>query len=139
MGEYENCKILLVDKKISNAREMVGILEGAIRGGYPLMIMAEDIEQEPLATLVLNKLRGALKVQLSGMLPPHVQVVPLLAPDGLHSACQVPLVFHPDCIFVHCMSASLFLAPVLRPQARRVHWDLPPHLHTLLLGPKVLC
>lgn len=62
MGEYENCKILLVDKKISNAREMVGILEGAIRGGYPLMIMAEDIEQEPLATLVLNKLRGALKV-----------------------------------------------------------------------------
>lgn len=62
VGEYENCKILLVDKKISNAREMVGILEGAIRGGYPLMIMAEDIEQEPLATLVLNKLRGALKV-----------------------------------------------------------------------------
>ncbi|KAK9834507.1 hypothetical protein WJX74_003347 [Apatococcus lobatus] len=62
VGEYENCKLLLVDKKITTARDMVGILESAIRGGYPLMIMAEEIEQEPLATLVLNKLRGALKV-----------------------------------------------------------------------------
>lgn len=65
MAEYEGCRILLVDKKISTARDIVGVLEGAIRGGYPLMIMAEDIEQEALATLVVNKLRGRCACQLS--------------------------------------------------------------------------
>ena len=52
MAEYDNCRLLLVDKKISTARDIVGVLEAAIRGSYPLLIMAEDIEQEALATLV---------------------------------------------------------------------------------------
>ncbi|CAL9042599.1 unnamed protein product, partial [Musa banksii] len=61
-AEYENCKLLLVDKKITNARDLINVLEDAIRGGYPVVIISEDIEQEALATLVVNKLRGSLKI-----------------------------------------------------------------------------
>ena len=54
--------MLLVDKKINNARDLITILEDAIKSGYPILIVAEDIEQEALATLVVNRLRGALKI-----------------------------------------------------------------------------
>jgi len=60
--EYDCCRILLVDKKITNAKEIVNILEITHRNEFPLMIMADDIEQEVLSILVVNKLRGNLKV-----------------------------------------------------------------------------
>src|SRR6056300_1404335 len=62
VAELENPYILIYDKKVSSMKELLPILEPAAQSGRPLLIIAEDVDGEALATLVVNRIRGSLKI-----------------------------------------------------------------------------
>ncbi|CAO2146622.1 unnamed protein product [Urochloa humidicola] len=60
--EFTDCKILLVDKKIADASQIIKILDSAVKENYPLVIVAEDVEEAAMTDLIKNKLKGTIKV-----------------------------------------------------------------------------
>ena len=62
IAEYENCRILCADKILSNMEELIAVLEDTARNSVPLLIICQDIQAEILATLVVNSMRGMIKV-----------------------------------------------------------------------------
>ncbi|PKA67291.1 Chaperonin 60 subunit beta 4, chloroplastic [Apostasia shenzhenica] len=60
--EFNDCKILMVDKKITNPKELLGFLDEAAQESYPLLVIAEGVDEEALALMIRNKLKGLLKV-----------------------------------------------------------------------------